>query len=62
MTDSGVDVSTTRESPITAFTSDDEVLNLWQPFAMDLDARSIHVFDLETGNSLSTTSGERTRS
>jgi len=60
-TESGVDVSSTRESPITAFTSDDDVLNLWQPFAMSLDARSVHVFDLETGESLSTPNADSTR-
>ena len=51
---SGVDVSAARDAPITAFTDGDDVLDLWQPFAMRLVARSVHLFDLATGDALST--------
>ena len=55
-----VNVSNMREAPITAFTSNNDVLDLWQPFAMAIDARSVHVFDLESGLSLGTSSDECT--
>ncbi|MGB3736430.1 MAG: ABC transporter ATP-binding protein [Ilumatobacter sp.] len=55
---SGIRVNRTRESPITAFTSGDDVLDLWQPFSMGLDARSVHLFDLASGVSLDLADGE----
>jgi multiple sugar transport system ATP-binding protein len=57
-TAAGVHVSSSRQAPITAFTRDDDVLDLWQPFAMGLDASSIHLFDLESGQSLGRSSAD----
>lgn len=48
----GACVSGEREAPITAFTSSDEAPDLWEPFAMAIDAQSLHFFDLDTGRSL----------
>ncbi len=57
----GVSVTSDREAPITAFTSSDEVPDLWEPFAMSLEARSVHLFDLATGRSLAPQDSAATR-
>ena len=59
-TGSEIRVSHAREAPIRAFTSSHDVLDLWEPFALGIDARSVHVFDLESGLSLDTAASERT--
>ena len=51
-TSSGVHVSHAREGRITAFTRSDDVLDLWEPFAMGIDASAVHLFDLDSGRSL----------
>jgi ABC-type sugar transport system ATPase subunit len=51
-----------HDEPVDLFVAqflNDDVLDLWQPLAMGLDARSTHVFDLETGMSLNGSSNER---
>lgn len=49
---SGIEVSEQRESPLVAFTTGDDVLGLWAPFAMNVDARSVYLFDLDSGRCL----------
>ena len=52
LTASGIEVSTDRESPIAAFTDAHDHVDLFAPFALRVDSAAIHLFDLETGNSM----------
>lgn len=51
-TSSGVVVSEDREAAVTAFADSSSALDLWAPFEMELDARSVYLFDLSTGLAL----------
>lgn len=51
-TPSGLEISTDRESPITAFIGAHDHIGLFEPFALRVDTSTIHLFDVETGASL----------
>ena len=51
-TASGLEISTDRESPITAFIGAHDHIGLFEPFALRVDTSTIHLFDVETGASL----------
>jgi multiple sugar transport system ATP-binding protein len=52
LTPQGVEISDRRETAITAFAGAHDAISLWEPFTLRIDSHAIHLFDLETGQTL----------
>ena len=52
LTPQGVEISDRRETAITAYAGADDAISLWEPFTLRIDSHAIHLFDLETGQTL----------